>query len=63
MPTIELTHEELDLLREALDSHKYWQLSDEYYRSDGFVVDPGSEDPEVATAIVACDVLAAKLDV
>lgn len=62
MPTIELTTDELDLLRAALDSHKYWQLSDEDYRSDGYVLEPGSEDPEAVASIVACDALVAKLE-
>ena len=62
MRTIELTDAEIDLLREALDSHKYWQLSDRSYRSDGCVLEPGSEDHEAVEAIAACDALAGKLE-
>lgn len=61
MPTIELTDDEVALLCEALDSHQYWQLSDTHYRSSGYVLQPGSDDPEARTAIAACDALAAKL--
>ncbi len=61
MPQIDLTDAEVELLREALDSHKYWQLSDKHYRSDGYVMDPGSEDPDSVEAITACDMLADKL--
>lgn len=61
MPTINLTDDELDLLREALDSHKYWELSDKGYRSSGYVLEPGSEDPEAVASIAACDALVAKL--
>lgn len=61
MPQIELSQSEIELLREALDSHKYWQLSDKSYRSDGYVMDPGSDDPDSVEAIAACDMLADKL--
>ena len=61
MPTIELTDDEIELLCEALDSHQYWQLSDTHYRSSGYVLEPGSDDAEARTAIVACDALATKL--
>ena len=33
---IELSPEELALLVEALDSHEYWQLTDESDRNDGY---------------------------
>jgi hypothetical protein len=58
---IDLTPEELALIIEALDSHAYWQLSDKHYRNDGFVLEPGSDDPEKAAEIEACDNLALKL--
>lgn len=61
MPIVELTEDELELLREALDSHKYWQLSDMHYRSDGFVREPGSDDPEMIAAIAACEALERRL--
>ena len=62
MPTIELTDDEIALLCEALDSHQYWQLSDSHYRSSGYVLQPGSDNPEAHMAIVACDALAMKLE-
>lgn len=49
--TIELTQEQLALVLEALDSHEYWQLSDELYRDDGFVRGKGSDDPAKQKAI------------
>ena len=61
MPTIALTDGELELLLDALDSHKYWQLSDAHYRSRGYVLDPGADDPEAVNAIGECDALASKL--
>jgi len=43
-------------LREALDSHVYWQLSDERYRNNGYVSAPGSDDPDALTKIwEACE--------
>lgn len=61
MPRIDLTDDEVSLLQAALDSHKYWQLSDTQYRSDGYVLEPGSEDVAAVRAIAACDALAIKL--
>jgi hypothetical protein len=43
---LKLTQKDLKLLTEALESHRYWQLSDEQYRRDGYIVDPGADDPE-----------------
>jgi hypothetical protein len=48
---MELPKEDCERLAEAIDSHIYWQLSDEYYRHDGYVWEPGSNDPEVAAEI------------
>ena len=47
----DFSEEELTLLEEALDSHEYWQLSDEDSRSSGAVLGDGSEDPEKAEEI------------
>lgn len=58
---VDLTPEELELLVEALDSHAYWQLSDPAYRRDGYVTDPGADDPEVAEEIKQTKDLAEKL--
>ena len=33
---VQLTDAELDLLREALDSHEYWQLSESHERNNGY---------------------------
>ncbi len=49
--TVRLSLNELDLLKEALDSHIYWQLSDERYRNNGFVHGEGSDDPEARALI------------
>jgi len=46
MVKVSLSSENLELIREALDSHIYWQLSDEHYRSDGYVQSPGSDNPD-----------------
>lgn len=48
---LKLTKAQLDELVEALDSHVYWQLSDERYRDNGFVDEPGSDDAEMAKRI------------
>ena len=63
MIILTVTTEELHLLKEALDSHIYWQLSDEHYRHSGFVYDPGSDDTEQAAEIRACETLDKKLSV
>lgn len=47
-------------LREALESHVYWQLSDQHYRNNGFVIAPGSDDPDMRRQIIeACEIDAA----
>lgn len=56
-----LSEKDLDLLVEALDSHVYWQLSDQHYRNNADVVDPGSDDPEQAAQIEACVELSDRL--
>jgi len=56
------TADELKVILEALDSHVYWQLSDEKYRSDGFVEDPGSDDPEQAALIVEANALHGRIE-
>lgn len=35
---IPFTDEELSLIAQALDSHRYWQVADDYQRSEGAVV-------------------------
>ena len=56
-----LTQAQRAQLVEAIDSHIYWQLSDELYRANGAVREPGSDDPEVAAEIAAFDALQNKL--
>lgn len=58
---VELNNDEVTLLREALDSHAYWQLSDPSYRSSGYVRDPGSDDPEKRDELKAVSTLDSKL--
>jgi hypothetical protein len=44
----ELTPAQVELCAEALDSHVYWQLSDEVRRDSGFVHEPYSEEEQEA---------------
>lgn len=53
---------ELDLILEALESHDYWQLTDLNYRRDGYVMEPGTEDPEKLVMRVAIKELTEKLE-
>lgn len=55
----ELSPQELERILEALDSHVYWQLSDQYYRSNADVLE--SDNPDQAAEIGTCRELAAKL--
>lgn len=59
---VTLTLAEIHLLKEALDSHRYWQLSEECYRNDGYVSDPGSGDAANAEEIRDVNALEAKLE-
>lgn len=43
---ISLTEKEVHTLREALDSHMYWQVSIEIERRDGHVLYPRPSEPE-----------------
>lgn len=56
--TITLAEEDVKRLIEALDSHIYWQLSDEEYRKDGFVLEEGSDDEDSVQEIQQCESLA-----
>lgn len=53
---VELTNDELDLLCSALDSHTYWQLSDESSRDSGYastgVDDDATAELEQAEALL-----------
>jgi hypothetical protein len=62
MFNLALTEDQLDMLRSAIDSHIYWQLSDPLFRRDGDVVDPGTdvvEDAELIAAYRALDAVLA----
>ena len=47
---------------EAIDSHIYWQLSDERYRANGAVLEPGSDNPDVVAEIAAFEALQDELN-
>ncbi len=51
---IDFSRDELVIIIEALDSHEYWQLSDEQYRSDGYVLDEGVT-PEIEAVRAVLD--------
>ena len=57
-----LTPEQKAQIIEAIDSHIYWQLSDGFYRANGAVREPGSDDPDVAAEIVAFEALLDELN-
>ena len=59
---ITLTQSERDMLIEAIDSHLYWQLSDEHYRNSGMVEDPGSDDRATRRTMARYMALADKLE-
>lgn len=59
---LSLSLDELTLVLEGLDSYRYWQLSDELYRHDGHVRDPGSDDPEKREQIEQVNLLEEKLE-
>ena len=52
-----LTDTQRNQLADAIDSHIYWQLSDHRYRANGAVLEPGSDDSEVAAEIAAFEAL------
>lgn len=59
---VSLTADESHLVSEAIDSHVYWQLSEDHYRRDGFVMEPGSDDPEKAAEIAQAEALQVRFD-
>lgn len=69
---VALTEKEVRTLREALDSHRYWQVSQGHERRDGHVIYPhpnhpdfkkGSiEDQERWSELAEVDALIDKLD-
>jgi len=45
--TVSLTHDEVTLLVDALDSHEYWQLSESHERNDGYSTVEDGENADV----------------
>jgi hypothetical protein len=69
---VELTHEELEICSNALDSYLYWNVSEQRDRNDGFVfyencgnskMDRDDRVPEYVAACREVDVLARKFEV
>jgi len=58
--TIEVSEEELALLLEALDSHLYWQVSEQGQRNSGYV--SHDDDDENAEECKAVEALVARLE-
>jgi hypothetical protein len=56
-----LTAHEARDASEALDSYIYWELSDQEYRSSGYVREPGSNDESTAELIAELQGLAERL--
>lgn len=57
MPTERFTRDEISILVEALNSHAYWQLSDDDNRNDGYVV-----DEDATPELKACNALHTRLE-
>ena len=51
--SLQLSEAEIYLLREALDSHEYWQLSETHERNDGYstVEDGANEEIDAVRAL------------
>ncbi len=51
--SVQLSEAEIHLLREALDSHEYWQLSETHERNDGYstVEDGANEEIDAVRAL------------
>jgi hypothetical protein len=48
-------------IAEALDSHAYWEVSAPEYRDSGYVLGPGSDDPEAGAQLVEIEKLTARI--
>ena len=57
-----LNGRQLELITEALDSHKYWQLSDMKYRDSGNVIEPGTDDKDKLVELKEVEALEEFLD-
>jgi hypothetical protein len=51
---LEFDADDVDLLIESIDSHRYWQLSDPQFRNSGFVHGKGSNDPDSRRELRRC---------
>lgn len=58
---IELNADEVELLCSALDSHRYWQLSEPEYRNSGDILNPYTNDEDDRAEIEDSDALEDKL--
>ncbi len=58
---VELTDPEMELILAALESHAYWQVSEEDYRDNGYVYAPGADDPDAVEELRRIDALAIRL--
>lgn len=59
--TLLITEAELQTLKDALDSHEYWQLSDPIDRNSGFVT-LDDDDPRLSEEMSECRALLRKLE-
>lgn len=59
--SVDLLPEEHSIVLEALEAYAYWQVSEEPYRSNGFIRPPGHDDPETADHLQDIDKLSLKL--
>lgn len=57
----QLNDHEVSLVFDALDSHAYWTISEEHYRSNGYVIAPGADDPELVEYLREIDALCVRL--
>jgi hypothetical protein len=59
--TLQITEAELQTLKDALDSHEYWQLSDPIDRHSGQVT-LEDDDPRLSKQMAECRTLLRKLE-
>jgi len=58
---VELQESEIEIVLTALESHAYWQISEEKYRGNGYVYAPGADDEETAELLQTIDRLSVRL--
>lgn len=61
MITLTLSPDEASLLISALDSHQYWELSDDNHRWNGFALEPDDDEDENAGEYYEAQVLIDKI--